>query len=307
MRLASFGRRRDVLWVGLMLCLAAGLVLAQRDAAAGLLQQVGVINWAWAAPAMGCLVAVELAKAWRWQLLYGEQRPPYRAMLQALSLGQAASALMPIRIGDLLRLLWAAPSGEGIARGGASLALAKLIDAAILAAIVAATLGAAILAPTDLLLAALVIVGGLVALFAGVRQGQGWIRSSRQGATFFHLSRALTWLASYLHELGPRTLALTVVTSAAAWALGLLVNAAVLFAVGQPPTLDAAVRMLASGYLVALAPGPPARVGVYEAAVGGALVTAGLSLETALIAALLLHILQLLKLGLLALLATRWR
>ena len=86
-----------------------------------------------------------------------------------------------------------------------------------------------------------------------------------------------------------------------------LANLAVLAATGTPPAIDPAARILVSGYAAGLLPAPPGRLGVFEAAVVAALVSGGMELNSAIAAALALHALQLLLLGLLVLLATRWR
>jgi hypothetical protein len=83
------------------------------------------------------------------------------------------------------------------------------------------------------------------------------------------------------------------------WAAGLAANAVVLAAVGAPVTLDLAARVLVAGYLVGLAPAPPARLGVFEAGVAGALLSGGVAPVTAVAAAAALHACQLANLGLL--------
>jgi uncharacterized membrane protein YbhN (UPF0104 family) len=65
--------------------------------------------------------------------------------------------------------------------------------------------------------------------------------------------------------------------------------------------------MLASGYVAGLLPAPPGRLGVFEGAVAAALVTGGMNLTLAIAVAVVLHALQLLEIGVLVLVATRWR
>jgi uncharacterized membrane protein YbhN (UPF0104 family) len=92
-----------------------------------------------------------------------------------------------------------------------------------------------------------------------------------------------------------------------AWIVGWLANLAVLAAVSAPPTPDFAGRILASGYVAGLLPAPPGRFGVFEGAVGAALVGGGMDLSLAIAVAVVLHGLQLLEVALLVVAATRWR
>ena len=79
--------------------------------------------------ALGLMAAVDFAKALRWQVLYGQLRPSYRRVLQAQVVGQAANTLVPLRLGEVLRVSWAAPTPSGVARGTAGLVLTKAVDA----------------------------------------------------------------------------------------------------------------------------------------------------------------------------------
>jgi uncharacterized membrane protein YbhN (UPF0104 family) len=253
------------------------------------------------------LALVELAKTARWRTLFGPTAPGYYHFLESLVLAQAANALAPVRVGE------AAGVGLLVARGGraapaiASLAGSKALDAIALAVIAVLTLGLALVGA-----AAWTVVGaGLVCAVMLMMAMRGdfvrhWLDGHPIGRRL-HLG-AMADVGDSLRS--PRGAAVVALTTGVVWAAGLLANAVVLAATGAPITLDLAARMLVAGYLVALVPGgPPARLGVFEAGVAGALLSAGVPAGTALAAAVALHVCQLTNLGLLmggALAGRRW-
>jgi uncharacterized membrane protein YbhN (UPF0104 family) len=252
------------------------------------------------------LALVELAKTARWRTLFGPTAPAYYHFLQALVLAQAANALAPVRVGE------AAGVGLLVARGGrtvpaiASLAGSKALDAVGLALIAGLTLGLALAGAAlwTLLGAALVCAAVLGLMLRGpvVRR---WL-DNQPGVRRLGLG-AIADIGATLRS--PRAAVMVLLTSGLVWTAGLLANGVILAAAGVPVTLDLAVRMLVAGYLVALVPAPPARLGVFEAAVAGALLSAGISPGTAVAAAIGLHVCQLANLGLLmggALAGRRW-
>jgi uncharacterized membrane protein YbhN (UPF0104 family) len=242
------------------------------------------------------LAAVELAKAGRWYALCGTRRPSYARCLRALLAGQATNALAPVRAGDAVRLALLAAEGGALAPATAALAGAKALDALILAAIATMVAGSAALAHAGWGLA----VGALVPLAGAFRAlrgtaARGWLeahplaRKVRLGA--------LVDVAGALRE--PRVLLGVASATAGVWLGGLAANALVLAAVGMEPTVDLAARVLVAGYLVGLAPSPPARLGVFEAGIVAALVASGVPAAASLAAAVTLHACQLVELGVL--------
>jgi uncharacterized membrane protein YbhN (UPF0104 family) len=252
------------------------------------------------------LALVELAKTARWRALFGSTAPAYHHFLQALVVTQATNALAPVRAGE------AAGIGMLMARGGraapavASLAATKALDAVGLAVIAALTLGLALVATAawSLLGAALVCALVLVLLLRG-RILRGWL-DSHPVVRKLGLG-AMVDVGESLRN--PRNVVVVALTTAVVWAAGLLANGVVLAATGAPVTLDLAARVLVAGYLVSLVPAPPARLGVFEAGVAAALLSAGVPAEGAVIAAVALHVCQLANLGLLmgaSLVGQRW-
>jgi uncharacterized membrane protein YbhN (UPF0104 family) len=300
-RWKTTGRFQALGWLSLASALVVGLLWVDRDSLSRVPTQVATADWRLACVALALLASVEFAKALRWQALYGEVRPAYQRVLQAQVLGQAANALVPLRLGDVLRVSWAVPSPSGVARGTAALVLTKAVDAVILAGVIAWVFGPSLLAQAQLV--PVVVLGLVVAIGLGLAQRYRSIGGGGLGA----VRPLLAGAARYAQELHLATLAMVLATSAFAWIVGWLANLVVLAAVAAPPSPDFGGRILASAYVAGLLPAPPGRVGVFEGAVAAALVGGGMDLSLAIAAAVVLHVLQLLEVALLVLAATRWR
>jgi uncharacterized membrane protein YbhN (UPF0104 family) len=150
-----------------------------------------------------------------------------------------------------------------------------------------------------------VVVAGVLASIFG-RPLRSWLESPALSRRL-HLD-ALVDVAESVRD--RRTLALVAGTTALVWVAGLAANGVVLLAVGVPPTFDLMGRMLVAGYVVGLFPAPPVRLGVFETGITVALTSGGVPMQTALLAAVALHVCQLVELGLLVVvgfLATRSR
>jgi len=288
-------------WLAVALALLTGLWWVDRSSFTQVTGLFATADWRLALAALGLIVSVDLAKAWRWQVLFGMAMPRYQRVLQAQVVGQAANTLVPLRLGEVLRVSWAAPTPSGVARGTAGLVLTKAVDAIVLAGLIAWVFGGSLVSQAQLMPA--VGLGLLVAVVLGVAQRYRHIGGGGLSA----LKPLLSAAARYARELHGGTLAIVLATSAFAWVIGGLANVAVLAAVGAPPTVDSAARILASGYVAGLLPAPPGRLGVFEGAVAAALVAGGMDLSLAVAVAIVLHALQLFEVGLLVLAATRWR
>jgi uncharacterized membrane protein YbhN (UPF0104 family) len=288
-------------WLAIALALLVGLFWVDRGSLSQIAGQFASADWRLAVLALVLIVCVDLAKALRWQVLYGAIQPTYQRVLQAQVVGQAANTLVPLRLGEVLRVSWAAPTPSGVARGTAGLVLTKAIDAFVLAGLIAWVFGGSLLTQAQLLPA--VALGLLVAVGVGLAQRYRHLGGGGMGA----IKPLLAGAARYARELHAGTFGVVLITSAFAWVVGGLANIAVLAAVGAPLSVDAAARVLASGYVAGLLPAPPGRLGVFEGAVAAALVAGGMDLSVAIAVAVVLHALQLLEVGLLVLAATRWR
>src|SRR5437016_4444717 len=138
-------------WLALAAALLAAVFWVDRGSLSDVPRQLGSADWRLAVVALGLLVSVDVAKAWRWQVLYGVAQPSYHRVLQAQVVGQAANTLVPLRLGEVLRVSWAAPSPSGVARGTAGLVLTKAVDAIVLAGLIAWVFGGSLLAQAQLL------------------------------------------------------------------------------------------------------------------------------------------------------------
>jgi len=242
------------------------------------------------------LAAVELAKAARWRVLFGQHRPSYAVCLRALVLGQITNALSPLRAGEAVRLGALKAQGAALVPGAGALAGEKAIDAVCLGAIAFSVAGMSIFSRSSLgLLAGFLVVLTGIAL---ALRGQS-LRPLLERNTFTRRLRlsALLDVAEALRD--PRTLAAVVAMTLVVWTAGLAANLIVLAANGVPADLNLAARVIVAGYLVNLLPSPPAQIGTFEAGVTVALTSAGVPLPTALAAAISLHIGYLAKLALL--------
>ena len=269
---------------------------ALRDALAA--TPLRAVGWA----ALWFVLAM-LARAWAWRALLGPQVPLSTAFW-ALQVGFLLNNVLPLRLGELARA-WVVHREAGVSwpRALSSVALARLVDAALLAAVVVLAWPAqaplprewvwkavGLIAAAGLGLALLVAlargpwlralphrVGDALADAVAVAQGPGWLP--------FLLGKVVTWalLAAYFHVL------------AAAWAPRL--------------TFVEALWGMAASTLGIAVPSAPGYVGVYEAAAVGVLTLLRVPAESALAFALVQHGLYLwltTLLGLLALARLGW-
>src|SRR5262245_9054845 len=88
------GRLGPLLWLATGAVIVAAAAWVDRETLSTVGTQLAAVDWRIAILALPVLVSVELAKALRWQVLYGHHRPAYRRVLQATVLGQAANALI---------------------------------------------------------------------------------------------------------------------------------------------------------------------------------------------------------------------
>src|SRR5436309_13117639 len=78
-------------WLAVALVLLVGLFLADRGSLSQFAAQFGSLDLRWAGVGLVLMATVDFAKAWRWQVLYGQLQPSYRRVLQAQVVGQAAN------------------------------------------------------------------------------------------------------------------------------------------------------------------------------------------------------------------------
>ena len=246
------------------------------------------------------LASVELAKAARWTALLGPRRPAYGHCLQALISGQLANLLSPLRAGEAVQLGFLTLRGGAFAPAAATLVGIKVMDACVLLTFAISILGASAVGVSAawVAIAAVVVCAcvGVAVVGAGGQLQLALLRVPlAQRVGIEHLQDVAIALRDQ------RVLLVVAVTSALVWCAGMLANIVVLAAVGIQPTFDLAARMLVAAYAVGVLPAPPGRVGVFEAGVALALVSAGVEPVAAVTTGVTLHVLQLTELALLIL------
>jgi uncharacterized protein (TIRG00374 family) len=96
-------RNRRV-WLGLAVS-AVALYFALRGIAwADIRRALASASYTWLIPAIGVIVVGQVARAIRWQVLFGDgPRPDLRSAFAILSVGYLVSAVFPLRLGDVVR------------------------------------------------------------------------------------------------------------------------------------------------------------------------------------------------------------
>ena len=247
-------------------------------------------------------------RLFRWQVLLPPRRDGSRVgarpLLPILVVGYLGNAVLPARLGEVLRSYLVAQR-EQVAFGGAlgSVLLERVVDTAtlaVLAFIAAVGLAAAvwIVQGTGLLAAAAVAIVIVLAMW-GFRP---FVRLLERFGTFAVLRPAITTLVARLEQFvywsggahRRRALGAAVVLSLGAW----LCDATMVWLVGQsigvglPPL--GAVLVLAITALATAIPSAPAYVGTFELAAVAAAGTVGVAPSDALALAVLAHGLALL-------------
>jgi uncharacterized membrane protein YbhN (UPF0104 family) len=216
---------------------------------------------------------------------------PRMTMIAALYVGQAASALLPMRAGEAVRTeLLSRASGMGRARALGTVALDHAINGLVMFAL-AATLP--LLLPVPRWLAIALWGGMLLAVSAGLlllrlARHPGTEGDGRIGRLVVRLRTGLAAARD------PRAVAEAALFAALAWAVEIAVAMIALDAFHLPHDLAHAMAVL-FGVNVALAiPSPPAALGSFELGAGTALVAFGGPTERAAAFALGYHAMQLL-------------
>jgi uncharacterized protein (TIRG00374 family) len=253
------------------------------------------------------LVAV-CFQAGRWLALLRPLLPgaTLGSAFKAMVVGTAVSAVVPARAGELARIQWFARR-TGLAR--ASIAGSIVLDYVVNA--VGLLLGLAVL-PYFLPVPAWIrrsIVGVLIAFAAAatlvliVRPSTAEVSPSRWRGRLSGLTRALVrarqGLAATNH---PRALAGSILSSLGSWTLEVYVIAAAMKALAIVAPVSTAVVVLMAVNLALAIPGPPGNIGTLELGATVALVGFGVAKEKALALGVVYHLLQLVPIGLLAML-----
>ena len=241
-----------------------------------------------------------LLRTVRWRLIFHTPHPPpFGRLASALLIGQSINILAPARLGDLVRATLVGAGSTAYVLG--TLVVELGLDLLMSAALVVLLLSRVTLpawwrqSGQALLIAAaatLVAVGALVV-------GRRWIARVLEGlqSRWRHplVQRVLTGGSQILRSLdalrGPALLPV-LTCSALIWAMYAAVNYALLGAVGERPSVLAALFVLVVLLLGSAIPSSPGRIGVYHYLCIQALAVFGIGGAPALSYAIVLHLIS---------------
>ncbi len=294
---ARWGMR---LLVGLGLAALAIYLLSRQVHWGRAIQYLTLAQPLWVLVGLGVIMVNNVAKALRWRLLFPPgQQPPKGYAFGALMSGQLLNFVLPLRSGDLTRAYFTGRHrGSSTAAAVGTIGAEKVIDLTIMGLLYALVLPSIILPAwlgspeRSAFIGALIGLVMWVAVLIALPIGQRMLaRLAMSRPVLSKPSRALSGLLDGLQALRHvRLLPWLLAYSVLIWAAGILVNTALLKAVGLPPTLLSSalvVLVIQSGISVPLAPG---QIGVFEALAVLALSLTGQSAEQALAFGILLHI-----------------
>ena len=242
-----------------------------------------------------------LCRTARWRLMFrAPDVPPFGRLTSALLAGQALNILMPARLGDLARATLAGTGETAYAVG--TLVVEVSLDLMMLAVLVLLLLSQATLpawwrgSGQALLSTAAVALAAVIALVAARR----WVSRllERLAGRWRHplLQRALALagqLLTSLDTLGQPARALSALAwSVSIWVLYGVVNYILLAAVGERPSVLAALFLLVILQLGVAVPSSPGRVGVFHYLCVQGLAVFGVEGPRALSYAVILHLIS---------------
>lgn len=261
--------------------------------------------------ALATVLATTLGKAARWRVLLRAcgTRVRFIRLLRLLFIGQMGNSFLPVRLGDVARVVLAAPATTGgIAAVAGTLVVEKALDGLagllVMAALALWTPLPAWARPAVLALALVTFALILLVALALIARGRTRLERLAIGRLPLNWQAAAARLCSDA-RLGlsvvrrPAVAAQALAWSAVVWVIAALTNAVTLAALGISVPAWALWLVLIAADLLTFLPTAPAQVGVFEYACLLALAAAGIGREAALAFALTLHVLVYLPPGLL--------
>ena len=305
----TFGTLARILSLAISL-VAVGIVVAQVNlaATAAVLSRAVPLPLALALTALMAQLGV-LAQRWRLLLPIGldGRRVPYRAVTEALLVGNLANAVLPGRLGEVARAV--AVSRRGSVDTAASfgvVALERVLDLAILAGV---ALVAAFVVRAPWFLSQPLAVVTIVSFFVIILLLTGiaarlmdrlsvWASSHVHGRG----REALFWLTRLVDGLHAGERPSVVLFAIAATAISVLLDGVIFWAVGHSLGIELdwshALLIGAAGILVTGIPSAPANIGTFELAVAWVGATVGVPTEAGLALAVIAHLIIVLPLSL---------
>jgi len=289
------------LWIGVLASVLCLYLAARGIDWGGLLEVLRQVQVVWLLLALGLLVLIAVARAYRWRFLfYPLQGLRIGRLFNLLNIGYLVSSVTPLRLGDVLRAyLCAQLECVGVMRVLSTVVVERVVDTMSIVLLLLA-LAPFVSLPFDLIRPAVgiglvAIVGVLVLVGVVARREQSLRLFDALARRFGVLSResvrkGLVSALDGLAALGSWRQALAV----GGWSLVIWLTAALQFylvlpAVGLHLPFAAALLVLCLTSLGMVVPSSPGYVGVFEYLTVLALSLYGVGREVALGYALVLH------------------
>jgi uncharacterized protein (TIRG00374 family) len=282
-----------VLGVGLIVYLLRSVNLAQLGAS------FAHVDYLYLVLTIPFFVANLVLKVPRWALLFGDEAPGFDTLFGAINVGYAVNALLPARLGDLVRAYWVRErAGLGMVRTLSTIALERVLDGItvlalflVLAPTVAlpANVRGSALAAGVVFVLVLVVMIALAYLSNRENQFTRFLRRLEmgRGAIVAHAIRQVAQGLRALHS--RRTVALVVLYTLVIWGT----NCVILWLVVRAFHIDAPFAAGALGTAVVnlgmALPSTPGYLGVFDYLTVVTLGLYGVARTPALAAALIFH------------------
>jgi uncharacterized membrane protein YbhN (UPF0104 family) len=288
-------------WLGILLSLTCLTWLVYTTDWAGVWTALAQVDYWLVIAALLLNLASVLLRTARWRLMFRARRvPSFKRLVAALLVGQAVNVLAPARLGDLARATLAG-TGEAAYTLG-TLVVEIALDLLMLVALVLLLLSQVTLpawwrgSGQALVAASAMALAAVVALVVGRR----WVARAleRLAARWRHpwMQRALAVAGQLLLSLDtlgrPAQLLPALGWSVLIWTLYGAVNCTLLGAVGERPSVLAALFLLAVLQLGVAVPSSPGRLGVFHYLCVQALAVFGVYGPQALSYAVILHLIS---------------
>ena len=288
-------------WLGIVLSLACLVWLICKTDWAGVWVALARVDYRLAVLALLLNLGSVLLRAARWRLMFRVPRiPPFGKLVAALLVGQAVNVLAPARLGDLARATLVGTCETSYTLG--TLMVEITLDLLMLAVLVVLLLSWATLpawwqgSGEALVAISAVVLAAVVALVIGRR----WVaRVLEQLAAKWHhpwIRRILAAAGQFLLSLDtlgqPVRLCSALAWSGSIWISYAAVNYILLGAIGESPSVLAALFLLVVLQLGVAIPSSPGRLGVFHYLCVQALAVFGVGGPQALSYAFILHLIS---------------
>lgn len=255
----------------------------------------------WLALAVLAVLFNNIAKSFRWRLLFppAQPLPPQRDIFGVLMGGQLINFILPLRSGDISRAYFMGRRrGESTVAAAGTIGAEKMIDLIILGFLVAMVLPFVVLPVEWGSPSRGVFISAVLGLLIWVLILLGLPRFQQLLAWFGHRMPALMPLSTLLSKLldglkalrNLRRLPALLFWSALIWSAAVVTNLFLMRALDMPTTFLSAllvVLIIQGGISIPLAPG---NIGVFEALAVLALTLTGIPADQALAFGILLHL-----------------